>query len=251
MKVYFVGAGPGDPELITLKGKAVIERCPVIIYAGSLVNPAILSWARPGAAIHDSASMTLDEVVAVISKAHKEGHDVARVHSGDPAIYGAIAEQMQRLDELGIEYEVVPGVSSFLASAAALRKELTAPGVTQTIILTRMGGRTPAPAREDLEHLARIGATLVIFLSVDKLRDAVGKLAPGYGYDTPVRVVYRASWPDQKTVEGTLADIADKVEASGITKTALILVGRALAGTGEASRLYDKTFSHGFRKATP
>jgi precorrin-4/cobalt-precorrin-4 C11-methyltransferase len=251
VKVYFVGAGPGDPELITLKGKAVIERCPVIIYAGSLVNPAILSWARPGAAIHDSASMTLDEVVAVISKAHKEGHDVARVHSGDPAIYGAIAEQMQRLDELGIEYEVVPGVSSFLASAAALRKELTAPGVTQTIILTRMGGRTPAPAREDLEHLARIGATLVIFLSVDKLRDAVGKLAPGYGYDTPVRVVYRASWPDQKTVEGTLADIADKVEASGITKTALILVGRALAGTGEASRLYDKTFSHGFRKATP
>lgn len=237
--------------MITLKGKAVIERCPVIIYAGSLVNPAILSWARPGAAIHDSASMTLDEVVAVISKAHKEGHDVARVHSGDPAIYGAIAEQMQRLDELGIEYEVVPGVSSFLASAAALRKELTAPGVTQTIILTRMGGRTPAPAREDLEHLARIGATLVIFLSVDKLRDAVGKLAPGYGYDTPVRVVYRASWPDQKTVEGTLADIADKVEASGITKTALILVGRALAGTGEASRLYDKTFSHGFRKATP
>lgn len=237
--------------MITLKGKAVIERCPVIIYAGSLVNPAILSWARPGAAIHDSASMTLDEVVAVISKAHKEGHDVARVHSGDPAIYGAIAEQMQRLDELGIEYEVVPGVSCFLASAAALRKELTAPGVTQTIILTRMGGRTPAPAREDLEHLARIGATLVIFLSVDKLRDAVGKLAPGYGYDTPVRVVYRASWPDQKTVEGTLADIADKVEASGITKTALILVGRALAGTGEASRLYDKTFSHGFRKATP
>ena len=251
MKVYFVGAGPGDPELITLKGKAVIERCLVIIYAGSLVNPAILSWARPGAAMHDSAAMTLDEVIAVVSKAHGEGHDVARVHSGDPAIYGAIAEQMERLDQLGIEYEVIPGVSSFLASAAALRRELTAPGVTQTIILTRMSGRTPAPAREDLDHLAKIGATLVIFLSVDKLRDAIVKLSPAYGYDTPVRVVYRASWPDQKIVEGTLGDIADKVEASGITKTALILVGRALAGGAETSKLYDRTFSHGFRKAKP
>ena len=251
MKVYFVGAGPGDPELITLKGKAVIERCPVIIYAGSLVNPAILSWAMPGAARHDSASMTLDEVIAVVAKARDAGYDVARVHTGDPAIYGAIAEQMQRLDELGIEYEVVPGVSSFLASAAVLRKELTAPGVTQTVILTRMGGRTPAPPREDLEHLAKIGATLVIFLSVDKLRDAIARLSPAYGYDTPVRVVYRATWPDQKIVEGTLADIADKVEAAGITKTALIFVGRALLGATEASRLYDKTFSHGYRKASP
>jgi precorrin-4/cobalt-precorrin-4 C11-methyltransferase len=158
---------------------------------------------------------------------------------------------MQRLDELGIEYEVVPGVSSFLASAAVLRKELTAPGVTQTVILTRMGGRTPAPPREDLEHLAKIGATLIIFLSVDKLRDAAAKLAAAYGYDTPVRVVYRATWPDQKVVDGTLADIADKVAAAGITKTALIFVGRALLGAPEASRLYDKTFSHGYRKASP
>jgi precorrin-4/cobalt-precorrin-4 C11-methyltransferase len=200
---------------------------------------------------HDSASLDLDEIVAIVRDAARRDVDVVRVHSGDPSIYGAIREQMTELDRLGIEYDVIPGVSSFLASAAALRRELTAPGVTQTIILTRMSGRTPALAREDIEHLAKIGATLVIFLSVDKLRDATVKLSPAYGYDTPVRVVYRASWPDQKIVEGTLGDIADKVEASGITKTALILVGRALTGGAETSKLYDRTFSHGFRKAKP
>ncbi len=250
MKVYFIGAGPGDPELLTLKGKAIIERCPVIIYAGSLVNPAVLVWARGDAVKHDSASMTLDEVIGIMMRAHDAGQDVARVHTGDPAIYGAIGEQMERLDVAGIEYEVVPGVSSFLAAAAVLRKELTAPGITQTIVLTRQGGRTAVPERESLEHLARIGATLVIFLSVDKIRETSASLVSAYGYDTPVRVVCRATWPDQKVVEGTLADIAGKVEAAGITKTALVLVGRALLGAGQPSRLYDKDFTHGYRKAT-
>jgi precorrin-4/cobalt-precorrin-4 C11-methyltransferase len=246
--IIFLGAGPGDPELITLKGRRLLDQADLIIYAGSLVNPALLDGVR--AEIHDSAGMNLDEILAVMVTAQRAGKRVVRLHTGDPAIYGAIREQMQRLDREQIGYEVVPGVSSALASAAALKVELTVPEITQTVIFTRQAGRTPVPEQESLQKLAAIQASMCIFLSVSMMETVVAELtAGGYPADTPVAVVEKASWPDQQFVRGTLADIADKIKQSAIRKTAMILVGRALADEESAeSMLYDAGFSHEFRQ---
>lgn len=248
--VYFIGAGPGDPELITVKGKRLIEESDVIIYAGSLVNPQVLAGAKPTAEIYNSAGMTLPEVIEVMKQAETEGKQVARVHTGDPSIYGAHREQMVCLDELGIAYEVVPGVSSFLATAAVLKREYTLPEVSQTVILTRMEGRTPVPEREKIEALASHQATMVIFLSVGQLDQLVGRLIEGgYPEETPVAVVYKASWPDQKIVRGMFTDIDAKVKEVGIRKTALVVVGRFLGDDFALSKLYDENFTHEFREA--
>lgn len=246
--IIFLGAGPGDPELITLKGRRLLDEADVIVYAGSLVNPALLEGVS--AEVHDSAGMDLDRIMEVMVSAVRAGKRVVRLHTGDPAIYGAIREQMQRLDREGLAYEVVPGVSSALASAAALKVELTVPEVTQSVIFTRQGGRTPVPESESLAKLAAIQASMCIFLSVSMMEKVVGELrAGGYSADTPVAVVEKASWPDQHIIRGTLADIAEKILSSKIRKTAMILVGRALASDAAAqSKLYDAAFSHGFRE---
>jgi len=246
-KVYFIGAGPGDPDLITVKGQRIINESEVIVYAGSLVNPAVLAGAPAGAEIHDSASMTFEEVMEVLEKGIKEGKKVARVHTGDPAIYGAIQEQMNWLEEKGIQYEVVPGVSSFLAAAAALKQEYTLPEVTQTVMVTRLEGRTPVPEKEKLASLAAHGSTICIFLSVQMIEKVVEELKNGYPDDTPIVVAQRVSWPDQKILRGTLADIAQKVKSEKINKTALIIVSPALKNEGAMSKLYDKTFTHEYR----
>jgi precorrin-4/cobalt-precorrin-4 C11-methyltransferase len=247
--VYLIGAGPGDPELITLKGKRLIDAADVIIYAGSLVNPKVLDGHKPDAEIYNSASMTLDEVIDVMQKGVEAGKRVVRVHTGDPSIYGAIREQMDRLEEMGIPYEVVPGVSSFTASASVLKKEFTLPDVSQTVICTRLEGRTPVPEREQLEALAKHQASMAIFLSVQNIGEVVRRLLTSYPEETPVAVVQRATWPDQKIVQGTLADIEEKVKAADIHKTAQILVGDFLGDRYTLSKLYDPSFSHEFRKA--
>ncbi|MBS6643775.1 MAG: precorrin-4 C(11)-methyltransferase [Clostridiaceae bacterium] len=246
--VHFIGAGPGDPELLTIKGKRLIDEADVIIYAGSLVNPQVLDGAKEGAKIYNSAKMTLDEVIDVMKEAEEKGQTTARVHTGDPAVYGAHREQMDRLDQLGIEYDVVPGVSSFLAAAAVLKKEYTLPGISQTVILTRMEGRTPMPDGEKLADLAKHQATMIIFLSVGQIELLSETLKDSYSQDTPVAVVYKATWEDQRIVKGTLNDIAKKVKEAGITKTALTVVGGFLGDEYELSRLYDKHFTHEFRK---
>lgn len=250
MKVIFVGAGPGDPELLTVKAARLLETCQCCIYAGSLVSPEVLALLPAAARKHDSASMTLEETTAVCASAALLGDDVIRLHTGDPSLYGAIREQMRELTRLGIDYEVVPGVSSFQAAAAALKTELTAPEVSQTVILTRTSGRTPMPAGQELVEMARIGATLCIFLSVHQMAQVADDLTAYYGADCPIAVVYRASWPDQVIIRGTLEDIAGKVAAAGIGKTAMIIVGRALESSGPVSRLYHSGFSHGYREAT-
>ena len=239
--VHFIGAGPGDPELLTIKGKKLIDQADVIIYAGSLVNKEVLAGAKEGAEIYNSATMTLEEVIEVMKKAEAEGKMTARVHTGDPAVFGAHREQMDELSRLGIDYDVIPGVSSFLATAAALKKEYTLPGVSQTVILTRMEGRTPMPPKEKLRDLAKHNSTMIIFLSVGMIEE--------YREDTPVAVVYKASWEDQKIVIGNLTNIAQKVKEAGITKTALTVVGDFLGDEYELSKLYDKTFTHEFRQA--
>lgn len=246
--VHFIGAGPGDPELLTIKGKRLIDEADVIIYAGSLVNPAVLKDAKKSAVIYNSAGMTLEEVIGVIKEAEEQGKQAVRVHTGDPAIYGAHREQMDELDKLGIAYDVIPGVSSFLATAAALKKEYTLPGVSQTVILTRMEGRTPMPEKEKLADLAKHQATMIIFLSVGQMEELAKQLMTSYPPTTPVAVVYKASWEDQKIVTGNLTDIAQKVEEAGIRKTALTVVGDFLGDEYELSRLYDKHFTHEFRK---
>ena len=247
--IYFIGAGPGDPELITVKGKRLIDEADIIIYAGSLVNPQVLSGARPEAEIYNSATMNLEEVLDVMKRGVAAGKKVVRVQTGDPSIYGAPREQMVELDKLGIPYEIVPGVSSFLAAAASLKREYTLPGVSQTVILTRMEGRTAVPEREQIEALAAHQATMVIFLSVGEIETLSTRLqAGGYPEDTPAAVVYKASWEDQKIVKGTLTDIAQKVKEAGIRKTALVTVGRFLGDTFELSRLYDAHFTTEFRK---
>jgi precorrin-4/cobalt-precorrin-4 C11-methyltransferase len=239
MTVYFIGAGPGDPELITVKGQRLIRQCPVVLYAGSLVPEALIRQANPQAEIANTAAMSLDEIIAHLSAAHERGLDVARVHSGDPSLYGAIAEQMRRLDALGIPYEVIPGVTAAMSAAAVLRRELTLPGISQTVILTRHGGKTPVPDGERLADLARHRATLAIYLSIGQLPEIVAELLPWYGAACPVAVVHRISWPDQQTLVGTLGDIAAKVEAGGFTRTTLILVGAVLdPGQFEESFLY-------------
>lgn len=246
--VSFIGAGPGDPELLTVKGKRLIDSADVIIYAGSLVNPEVLSDAKKDADIYNSAGMTLEEVLAVMKEGEAAGKKVVRVHTGDPAIYGAHREQMDALDKMGISYEVIPGVSSFLAAAAALKKEYTLPGVSQTVILTRMEGRTPMPEGEKLLDLAKHRATMVIFLSVGMLEEMCAVLQQAYGPDTPAAVVYKATWEDEKIVRGNLTNLAKKAEEAGIRKTALTVVGDFLGDDYELSRLYDKTFTHEFRK---
>lgn len=248
-QVTIVGAGAGDPDLITVKGKRALEQADVTIYAGSLVNPALLQYCPAHCQIYDSAGMTLDEVIDVMRDAHGKGLSVVRLHTGDPSIYGAIREQMDRLSALDIPYQVIPGVSSFCAAAATLKKEYVLPGVSQTVILTRMEGRTPVPEREDIRHLAQIGATMIIFLSVHMIEDLVERLLSGYAQETPVAVVYKASWPDEQVVVGTLADIVAKVREADIGKTALITVGHFLGDDYELSKLYDSGFSHGYRPA--
>jgi precorrin-4/cobalt-precorrin-4 C11-methyltransferase len=247
-QVYFIGAGPGDPELITIKGVKAIEKAGIVIYAGSLVNPEILRYAQADAEIFNSASMDLVEVLAVMDRGVAEGKIIARVHTGDPAIYGAIQEQMDALVERGITFEVIPGVSSFLGVAAALQQEYTLPDVTQTVILTRMEGRTPVPEKEKLAELAKHGTTMCIFLSVHAISEVVAELRQGYAEDTPVAVVQKATWPDQRIIRGTLADIAEKVQAANIGKTAMIVVSNVFRGQYEKSKLYDPSFTHGYRE---
>ncbi len=249
MRVYIVGAGPGDPKLLTLRAAELIASCPVVLYTGSLVPKEVVARARPDALVLDSAGMTLDEITAAIVGARDRNEDVARVHTGDPSIYGSTAEQVRQLQQLGIDYEIIPGVSSFTAAAAAIGKELTLPEISQTIIITRAEGRTPMPEREKLDDLARHGATMAIFLSVTLLRRVAEILTPSYGADCPIAVVHKASWPDQVIVVGTLADIYEKVRAARFNATAMILVGRALGTTDfPNSRLYDPAFTHRFRK---
>jgi len=248
MKVFFVGAGPGDPELLTIKAARLLANCRICIYAGSLVSPGVMSMVSEKAERYDSAAMSLPEIVEVFRSAKEKNMDVVRLHSGDPSIYGAIREQMNELDRLGIAYEVVPGVSAFQAAAAALRAELTAPEVAQTIILTRTSGRTPMPAEQELENLARSKATLCIFLSGHKIEEVVSTLAATYGWDCPAAVVHHASWPDQKIIEGVLEDIAGKVQLAEVGQTSLIIVGRALSRDIPASKLYDAAFTHKFRE---
>ncbi len=247
--IKIVGAGAGDPELITVKGMNALKEADVVIYAGSLVNPALLDYCKKDCVIYDSAGMNLDEVIDVMKEAYPQGKKIVRLHTGDPSIYGAIREQMDRLDDLGFRYTVIPGVSSFCAAAAALKKEYVLPEVSQTVILTRMEGRTPVPEKEDIRNLAKINATMIIFLSVHMIEEVVERLLEGYTEDTPCAVVYKASWPEEKKVVGTLADIADKVHEANIGRTALITVGRFLGDEYALSKLYDKAFSHGYREA--
>src|SRR5574341_229288 len=250
MRVYIIGAGPGDPGLITVRGAELIAACPVVLYTGSLVPRAVIARARPGAEVLDSSAMTLDEILAVMKRARDADRDVARVHTGDPAIFGSTAEQMRLLEAEGIAYEIVPGVSSFTAAAAALGRELTLPELSQTVILTRYGGRTPMPEAESLAALASHRATLALFLSIGLLGKLVRELIPAYGADCPAAGVEKASCPDQVIVTGTLGDIALKVRRAGVASQAIILVGRVLTAADFAnSKLYDPDFSHGYRKA--
>jgi precorrin-4/cobalt-precorrin-4 C11-methyltransferase len=252
MTVYFIGAGPGAPDLITVRGLKLIQRCPVVLYAGSLVPKEVVQEAPVGARVIDTAPLTLEQIIAELEHAHADGHDVARVHSGDPSIYGAVAEQMRHLDRLRIPYEVVPGVPSFAAAAAALKRELTLPGVSQSVILTRTStNSSPMPSGEDLATLGASGATLALHLSAANLTKVVEQLTPFYGADCPVVLAYRISWPDQTLVWGTLGDIVAKAGPSGISRTALILVGRVLGDEDfSESRLYAKDHSHVLRSKT-
>ena len=246
--VSFVGAGPGAPDLITLRGAELLRRAGLIVYAGSLVNPALLEYAPEGCEVYDSASMTLDEVLEKLVEGHTRGVTTVRLHTGDPSLYGAIREQMDRLRARGIPFEIVPGVSSFCAAAAAAEAEYTLPGVSQTLIISRMEGRTPVPEREAVRSLAAHGASMVFFLSTGMLGRLCAELvAGGYPEDTPAALVYKASWPDERVLRGTLGSLPADAEAEGIVKTALVLVGDFLGGTYELSKLYDPAFEHGYR----
>lgn len=248
--VYFVGAGPGDPELITVKGMELLKEAPVIIYAGSLVNKKLLDYASSEAKIHNSATMTLEEVINTIKDAVRENKWVVRLHTGDPAIYGAIQEQMNLLDKENIKYKIVPGVSSFLAAAASIKKELTIPEVSQTVIITRLEGRTPVPEKQKLSQLAACSASLCIFLSVHMIDQVVTELLSGYEEDTPVAVIEKASWADEQIITGTLATISSKIKAANIKKTAMILVGDFLQANNSRSLLYHPHFTHEYRKSS-
>jgi precorrin-4/cobalt-precorrin-4 C11-methyltransferase len=250
--IHFIGAGPGDVELITVKGARLLSEADVVVFTGSLVDLELVKRYAPDARFYDSASMNLEETTAALAEAVAHGKRAVRLHTGDPSIYGAIQEQMAELDRLGIVYEVIPGVTSAFAAAATLKQELTLPSVTQTVIITRIAGRTPVPEREKLSEVARIGATMVIYLSVGMVDEVVSELLQGaYTPATPVAVVAKASWKDEQIIEGTLSGIAEKVKAAGIGKQALIIVGDVLKarkeGIPELSKLYDKNFSHGFR----
>jgi precorrin-4/cobalt-precorrin-4 C11-methyltransferase len=249
MTVHFIGAGPGAADLITVRGRDLIARCPVCLYAGSIVPAALLTYCPPGARIVDTAPMTLDEIEAELVAAHGAGHDVARLHSGDLSVYSALAEQLRRLERRGIPYTLTPGVPAFAAAAAALGRELTVPEVAQSVVLTRMGGRASRmPEGERLAAFAATGATLAIHLAIPAIATIVAELTPFYGADCPVAVVVRASWPDERIVRGTLGDIAAKVAVDPIERTALILVGRALAAEDfRESALYDADYRRRFR----
>ncbi len=250
MTVFFIGAGPGDPELLTLKAARIIGACPVCLYAGSLVPEAVVACAPVGARVMDTAPMTLEDTHAEIVAAHARGEDVARVHSGDPSLYGAIAEQIRRLKAEGIDYQIIPGVPAYAAAAAALGTELTVPEVAQSIILTRMSMKsTGMPSGETLENFARTGATLAIHLGIRALREIERQLVPYYGADCPCVVIYRASWPDQLIIRGTLTNVREKVRAAKITRTALIMVGPALGDSHgfPDSALYDAAKPHVLR----
>lgn len=246
--VHFVGAGSGAPDLITLRGARLLGEADVVIYAGSLVNPELLTLTKPGCEVYDSAKLTLEEVIALIERAEREGKTTVRLHTGDPSIYGAVREQFDALTERGIDFDVCPGVSSFCGAAAAIPAEYTPAEVSQTLIITRMAGRTPVPEQENLRALASHRASMTLFLSVSMLKDVCAELtAGGYPEDTPVAVVYKATWPEQEVVRGTLADIAEK--AAHIKKTALILVGDFLRESDKRSKLYDPAFAHACREA--
>lgn len=247
MKVYFVGAGPGDPKLITIKGKEIIEKADIVIYAGSLVNKEILIFAVNAKEVHNSAALNLNEIGNIFRKAKEGDLNVARIHSGEPSIYGAINEQMRLLDDLGIAYEVVPGISSFQAAAAALCQELTLPEVCQTITLSRVGGETPVPEKEALKEIIKTRPTLILFLSISSLAEIVEILKSSYPPSTPVAVVYKASWPDEVIVTGTIEDILERTKEKNFKKTALIIVGEVLAKKGGVSQLYNEGFSHSCR----
>ncbi len=249
--VYFVGAGPGDPELLTVKAMRLIKKADVVIYAGSLVERSVLKFCRKGVKLLDSSRMHLDEITGALVRAAASGKRGVRVHSGDPCLYGAINEQTQVLEEKGVPYEIVPGVSSAFASAAALKRELTAPMGPQTVILTRLTGRTPVPASESLASLAGHRATICVFLSAGMIDKVVSELKKGYSLDTPVAVVYKATWKDQKIVRGALSDIAGRVKEAGITRHAMIIAGPVVGGgvLKGASKLYSKGFTHGCRAA--
>jgi precorrin-4/cobalt-precorrin-4 C11-methyltransferase len=252
--VSFVGAGPGAADLITVRGARLLRHADVVIFAGSLVDRKLVQLYVARADVHDSAGMTLSEVITVMVGAIASNRNVVRLHTGDPCIYGAIQEQMEALDRLGIDYQVVPGVTSAFAAAAALKQELTLPELSQTVIFTRIEGRTPVPERERLTEIAHIGATLVIYLSVSMIEEVVDQLLGGaYTIATPAAVVCRASWEDELVLNGTLADIAEQVLRAGIDRQALIIVGDVLAARREGlkarSLLYDEEFSHGFRES--
>jgi len=247
--ISFVGAGPGDVDLITVKGRKLMEEADVVIYAGSLVAKEHMDFCKEGTEIYNSASMTLEDVIEVMERAEKEGKNTVRLHTGDPAIYGAIREQMDILDSKKISYQVIPGVSSFTAAAASIKKELTLPDVTQTIMLTRIEGRTPVPEREKLSKLASHKTSMAIFLSVQDIDRVVAELLEGYeDENTPVAVVYKATWEDEKVILGSLKDIAEKVKKEGVNKTAQILVGNFIEGAYERSKLYDPSFTHEYRE---
>ncbi len=249
--VTFVGAGPGAADLITVRGKNLLETADIVIYAGSLVNPELLKYTGEGCSIFNSADMTLEQVIEVIEAGARQNKNIVRLHTGDPSIYGAIREQMDLLSEKGIEYSVVPGVSSFCGAAAALKAEYTLPEVSQTVILTRMEGRTPVPEKEEISRLAAHQASMVIFLSssmLEKLSDRL--LAGGYSPDTPAAIVYKASWADEKIVRTSIDRLSSAAKENNITKTALILVGHFLGNEYERSKLYDPAFTHEFRKGS-
>ena len=250
--VHFVGAGPGAPDLITLRGAELLKQADVVIYAGSLVNPALLELCGPDCTIHNSAGMTLEQVLDVVGQAELEGKTTVRLHTGDPCLYGAVREQMDALDHMGIPYDVTPGVSSFCGAAAALGAEYTLPGVSQSVILTRMAGRTAVPEGESVAALASHGASMVIFLSAGMLEQLQEELLKGdYTPDTPAALVYKATWPEEKTVRCTVGTLARAGREHQVTKTALVLVGGFLSGGYERSKLYDPAFTTGFREGQP
>lgn len=249
--ISFVGAGPGAADLITLRGQRALAAADVIIYTGSLVNPELLEYRKEGCVVYNSAGMTLEEVVSVMREAHLESKEIVRLHTGDPSLYGAIREQMDKLDAENIPYVVVPGVSSFLGAAASLQAEFTLPGVSQTLILTRMAGRTPVPENESIEYLARHQASMAIFLSASLLDNLTKKLLQGgYLASTPAALVYRATWPDEKVFRTTVGQLAAVARDHNIHKTAMVFVGDFLESDYERSKLYDPVFSHGFREGT-
>ena len=248
--IHFVGAGSGAADLITVRGADMLRKADVIIYAGSLVNPALLEYAQPECAIYNSATMTLEEVIEVMRAAEKEGKTTVRLHTGDPCLFGAIREQMDILDEDGIEYDYTPGVSSFCGAASALKAEYTLPDVSQTVIITRMEGRTPVPEREKIRSLAAHGSTMVLFLSTGLLEGLQSELmAGGYAPETPAAIVYKATWPEEKVFRCRVCDLAQTARENHITKTALILVGGFLGDRYERSKLYDPGFTTEFREA--